>query len=142
MVKKVIIAIVCILIVIVGISYFLLEKNNETVPDTQNENTNNIDNSSKTAIIYFSATGNTKKISEYIKNKTNGDIIEIIPKEKYTSEDLSYNNDCRANREQQDNNARPEIENNIDVTKYETIFLGYPIWWETGIYVRQAEKVA
>ena len=144
--KKIIIAIIFILILIGGLfCYFAFIGNNKTVlnaqenindntvkkqeSNTKEENNKISDSSSKVAVIYFSATGNTRKIAEYIKNATSGDIIEIVPKEKYTSEDLSYNNDCRANREQQDKSTRPEIENNIDVTKYDTIFLGYPIWW-------------
>ena len=89
------------------------------------ENTNK-----KIAVIYFSATGTTKTVAEYIKDETNGDIIEIIPKEKYTSDDLSYNNDnSRTSKEQNDKNSRPEIENSINVDEYDVIFLGYPIWW-------------
>lgn len=85
---------------------------------------------SKTAVVYFSATGTTKQVAEYIKNETNADIFEIIPKEKYTSEDLNWNsNNSRATKEQNDRNARPEIENNIDVSNYDVIFIGYPIWW-------------
>ena len=132
--KKIIITIICILAIIIGIAgYFIfMGKNNKTNINTENNKNitdNNKTNNSKIGIMYFSATGNTEKIAKYIKEETNGDLIEIIPKEKYTSEDLAYNNDCRANREQQDENARPEIENSIDIIKYDTIFLGYPIWW-------------
>ena len=83
-------------------------------------------------VVYFSATGTTKNIAQRISSKLNSDIIEIIPKEKYTTDDLNYNSDCRANREQNDSNSRPEIENTIDVSKYDTIYLGYPIWWGTN----------
>ena len=83
-------------------------------------------------VLYFSATGTTKKIAERIASKSGSDIIEIIPKEKYTSKDLDYNEDCRANREQNDDKARPEIENKMDIDKYQTIYLGYPIWWGTN----------
>jgi flavodoxin len=83
-------------------------------------------------VLYFSATGTTKKIAERIANKAGSDLIEIVPKEKYTSDDLNYNGDCRANREQNDDKARPEIENKIDISKYNTIYLGYPIWWGTN----------
>ena len=95
--------------------------------ETKKENTN-----SNSVVIYFSATGTTKSIALKIAQKSNSDIIEIIPKEKYKSEDLNYNSDCRANREQNDSKARPEIENEIDITKYDIIYLGYPIWWGTN----------
>lgn len=105
---------------------------------TKNKNTNNTNTSneikenSKSVVLYFSATGTTKSIANRIAQKSNSDIIEIIPKEKYKSEDLDYNSDCRANKEQKDSKARPEIENKIDITKYDTIYLGYPIWWGTN----------
>ena len=43
------------------------------------------------------------------------------PGEEYTTYDLNYNSDCRANREQNDNKSRPEIKNTIDISKYDTI---------------------
>lgn len=100
--------------------------------DDNNKNDQVIINSNnKSAVIYFSATGTTKKIAQRIAEKSGSDIIEIIPKEKYKSEDLNYNSDCRANREQNDSSSRPEIENTFDINEYDTIFLGYPIWWGT-----------
>ena len=90
-------------------------------------NTNN-----NSLVLYFSATGTTKGIAERIATISNSDIIEIIPKERYKDEDLDYNSDCRANREQNDSSSRPEIENTIDISKYDTIYLGYPIWWGTN----------
>lgn len=103
--------------------------NNENNSFNSNEKNEDIQNKGKSAVIYFSATNNTKKVAEYIKEETNSDIIEIIPKEKYTENDLNYNTECRANREQKDSNSRPEISNNIDISSYEVIYLGYPIWW-------------
>lgn len=63
----------------------------------------------KIAVVYFSATGTTKMVAEYIKDAANADIFEIVPKEKYSSEDLNYNNNnSRATKEQNNRNARPE----------------------------------
>ena len=31
-----------------------------------------------------------------------------------------------------DSKSRPEIKNTIDINKYDTIYLGYPIWWGTN----------
>ena len=96
-----------------------------------NQKNNESKDSSKSVVVYFSATGTTKRIAERIASELNSDIVEIIPKEEYKQEDLDYNSDCRANREQQDSKARPEIRNTIDISKYDTIYLGYPIWWGT-----------
>lgn len=86
------------------------------------------------AVVYFSATGNTKKIAEKMAEITNADLYEIQPVEAYTDEDLNYNdNSCRANQEMNDENARPEIQNDLSVIEnYETVYLGYPVWWGTA----------
>lgn len=92
------------------------------------ENTN-INN--KSLVLYFSATNNTEQVAKYISEITSSDILKIIPKDAYTNEDLDYNNNnSRANREQNDENARPEISNKLDLENYDIIYLGYPIWWE------------
>lgn len=91
----------------------------------ENSNINN-----KSLVLYFSATNNTEQIAKYISEITSSDILEIIPKDGYTNEDLDYNNNnSRANREQNDKNARPEISNKLDLENYDIIYLGYPIWW-------------
>lgn len=138
--KKIVFLIVAIVIIsVIGVgAWFMSSNNNSNINTTENENSNqnreenNVENTNdkKIAIIYFSATGTTKKIAEYIKNTTNGDLIEIIPKEKYTDSDLNYENDnSRANQEQNDSKARPEISNNINTDNYDIVYLGYPIWW-------------
>ena len=136
--KKIILIIILGILVIGGV-IFLIYKNNEskTVEQTptaeENKTNENNNNFKDAAVIYFSVTGNTKEVAGYIKDATNADIFEIIPQEKYTDEDIDYSNDnSRANREQNsDDDARPEISNDIDTTSYDTIFLGYPIWWGT-----------
>ena len=81
-------------------------------------------------VAYFSVTNNTKTLAEYAFEHLGSDIFEIVPKQEYTSQDIDYGSDCRANREQNDDTARPEIKYQIeDVSKYDTIVLGYPIWW-------------
>ena len=84
-----------------------------------------------TLVIYFSRTGNTEKIAEYLIDITNADSYVIEAAVPYTDEDIEYNNDsCRANKEQNDKSVRPEIANPISsIDSYDTIFLGYPIWW-------------
>ncbi len=129
-----------IVLIIVGLSsYFLLNKDfkkdssasNSEKADNKNETEkDNMNSEEKVAVLYFSATGTTKKIAGYISEIANGDIIEIIPMEEYTDDDLNYNNNnSRANKEQNDNNSRPEIKNKIDIADYDIIYLGYPIWW-------------
>ena len=87
-----------------------------------------------TAVVYFSATGNTADIAEKIANILNADKFEIIPEEPYTPDDLNYNDDnCRANLEMNDDSARPAISGDMTaLTEYDTVFVGYPIWWGTA----------
>ena len=152
--KKIIALIVAIVVIAVGcIGFWVISSNNKTESnnnsnnnsntnitenqnsnETQEENTNDNDNETtndkNVAIIYFSATGNTKKVAGYIKDATDGDLIEIVPKDEYTREDLNYNNsNSRSTKEQNDESARPEIKNTINTDNYDVIFLGYPIWW-------------
>ncbi len=85
----------------------------------------------KSAVIYFSCTNNTRTLAKTIAAVTDSDILEIVPSIPYTSADLNYNSDCRANKEQNDDSARPEIEAQFELDGYDTIYLGYPIWWGT-----------
>lgn len=87
---------------------------------------------SRILVVYFSCTNNTKKIAEHIKAALGegADLYEILPEEPYTSDDLNYNSDCRANREQEEPSARPTIQGTVgDLEQYDVVFLGYPIWW-------------
>ena len=85
----------------------------------------------KSIVIYFSRTNNTERIAEFIIEETSSDSYEILAKVPYSDEDINYNNsNSRANREQNDPTARPEIgSDTIDLTDYDVIYLGYPIWW-------------
>ena len=90
-------------------------------------------NEPKALVVYFSCTGNTKSVAEKIAQLTGADLYEIVPEIPYTAEDLNYNNDsCRANREMDDPSARPAIGSNaVEISVYDTVFIGYPIWWGT-----------
>ncbi|MGN0323836.1 MAG: flavodoxin [Candidatus Fimisoma sp.] len=99
--------------------------------DTVNEDDQNRE---KSAVVYFSATGNTKEVAELLAKEIDADIFEIVPEDIYTSDDLNYNDDnSRANLEMNDDLARPAISNDLsDVSEYDVIYLGYPIWWGTA----------
>lgn len=86
---------------------------------------------SGTLVAYFSATGNTERIAQQLQSILNADLYEITPQVPYTSADLDYSNEnCRANLEQNDPDARPAIAGSaVNMENYDTVFLGYPIWW-------------
>lgn len=89
---------------------------------------------SKTLVAYFSAQGHTKVVAEKIANITGGDLFEIKPVDTYTEEDLDgWNESARGTRESKDRSTRPAIANNVDnFERYDTIYLGFPIWWFTA----------
>ena len=84
-----------------------------------------------TLVVYFSRTGNTEKIAEHLIELTDADMYVIEAAVPYTDDDIRYQDDsCRANKEQNDKTVRPEIADPVSsIDSYDTIFLGYPIWW-------------
>ena len=80
---------------------------------------------------YFSATGTTKKAAENLAEALNADLYEIKPLKPYTKADLDWTNkNSRSTVEMADYNSRPEIaDDNFSVSEYDTIYLGFPIWW-------------
>ncbi len=87
----------------------------------------------KTLVVYFSATNNTEAVAGYIAEATGADIFELIPTEPYTSADLDWTDrDSRVSREHDDESLRAvELENAVPDNwgDYDTVFVGYPIWW-------------
>ena len=84
-------------------------------------------------VVYYSATGNTETVANYIAEATGGDIFEITPAEPYTDDDLNWTDEnSRVTREHEDESLRDveltttQVEN---WDSYDTVFLGYPIWW-------------
>lgn len=87
----------------------------------------------KTLIVYYSASGNTKEVANYIASAMNGDLFEIVPTEVYTGADLDWtDNDSRVSREHNNEDERnvPLVSDTVDNwDEYDTVFIGYPIWW-------------
>ncbi len=114
----------------------------ETVPpaDTSTDTAAPEDSGGDTAadsgnvlVVYYSATGNTETVANYIAEATGGDIFEITPAEPYTSDDLNWTDEnSRVSREYADESLRDveltttQVEN---WDSYDTVFIGYPIWW-------------
>ena len=83
--------------------------------------------SSKVIIISFSKSGNTRMISDYINKSTKITLYNIKPKNSYPS---SYDETLKIAENEQNTNARPEIDNPLtDISNYDIILLGYPLWY-------------
>ena len=89
--------------------------------------------SGKALVAYFSASGNTGRIAQYIAEATDADTFEITPADPYTNADLNWtDNNSRVVKEHND----PTLQD-IELVKetpdgwndYKTVFIGYPIWW-------------
>ena len=96
---------------------------------------------SKMIIIYFTRTGNTELFANYIKEKININSFKINPVTPYTED---YNEMLTVARNEQNNNARPEIKESLtDISKYEVILIGTPIWYShiPNIVITQLEKL-
>ena len=88
---------------------------------------------SNVLVTYFSASGVTKGVAEKIADENDYDIFEIVPTEIYTSEDLDYTNkDSRSTIEMNDKEFRPPIVESCDVNSYDTVVIGFPVWWYTA----------
>ena len=113
------------------------EAGNQTGGSGNNSGANtNADKSTsggKTLVVYYSATNNTEAIAGYIANATGADLFELIPTEPYTSDDLDWTDpNSRVSREHDDESLRDvELEKSVpdNWDEYDTVFIGYPIWW-------------
>ena len=85
----------------------------------------------KTLVVYFSATGNTRRVAQNLAKAADADIYEIKPAKPYSDADLNWTNkSSRSSVEMADHSSRPEmIKDDFSVKDYETIYLGFPIWW-------------
>ena len=157
--KKVVIGIIVVIVIVaIGIGTYLMlnseqkenkENANQNIVESQNEKnvtkdedvTNNqkvsseenLSNGGKTIVVYFSAQNHTKAVAEKIADKLNADIFEIIPEDKYTSEDLDWtDNNSRVSKEHEDDalrNVKLEKDKVDNWDEYDTVLIGYPIWW-------------
>ena len=80
-------------------------------------------------VVYFTWSGHLGSMSEWIADETGADIVRVLAAEEYPE---SYNDTANRAKKEQDDSVCPEI--NVELTaeqmaKYDTIFLGYPVWW-------------
>ena len=85
----------------------------------------------KNLVLYFSVYGTAKRVAEEIGRQADADVVEIVPAAPYDSDRSHYNALARAAKKEHDENQRPAIKNALPIGDYETIFIGYPMWWYT-----------
>ena len=135
--KKILIILGVIVIVGVAVGFYLYQNsdspsvgiNDSIVNEDGKEGSasTNLD-SDKVLVVYFSHGGNTQKLAKEISDQVGGDFRRIEPVNAYPGGDELYD----YTEQEQADDARPEIQDlNIDMSKYDTVFIGYPIWWYT-----------
>lgn len=102
----------------------------ETQPNEEPQVIEQTESDGNVLVAYFSWSGNTKEMAEYIAEQTGGDVFEIEPLNAYPED---YNETGDIAKVERDENQRPEIANlPASIDEYDTIFIGYPIWWHTA----------
>lgn len=86
---------------------------------------------SKALVAYFSCSGVTEKLARELAGVVGGDLYQIEPAIPYTDADLNWHDpQARSTVEMEDKASRPAIAGSVaDMPKYETVFVGFPIWW-------------
>lgn len=122
-----------VLVVIIATAasgYHLYKVNAKNKQEMKNfENEVKLDaNLGKTLVVYYSLSGHTKEIAEQIAAKTNADLYEIKTIEAYSSPSVYM----KSKKELSSQNY-PQLQNDNmpDVKKYDTVFVGAPVWWYT-----------
>ena len=119
---------------------FFLTRPSEDKTDqniSNNQGANNMDTNDKKIVIYFSRAdenysvgnvevGNTELLAKEIITKTGADEFKIVPEVAYPA---NYQETVDQATRERNEQARPEYKGDIDISDYDTIFFGYPIWW-------------
>ena len=135
--NKVKIIIICLIALVVaqGLGAVIVKNINteekqtldSTITDEQGKEAKLNLNSDKILVIYFSETGNTQKLAKLISDKVGGDFIRIETEKVYPTD---YNELVDDAKKEKENDDRPKLKTlNINLDDYDTIFIGYPIWW-------------
>ena len=92
---------------------------------------------SKKLVAFFSASGVTRKTAQTLAEVVGADTYEIKPETPYKGPDLNWNNSqSRSSVEMNDKTSRPALaDKNAKISDYDTIFLGFPIWWYVAPHI-------
>lgn len=91
---------------------------------------------SKKLVAYFSASGVTAKAAKGLASAAGADVFAIEPAEPYTDADLDWKNkQSRSTVEMQQPASRPALKKMADLATYETLYIGFPIWWGVAPHI-------
>lgn len=92
-------------------------------------------------VTYFSASGITKEVARSIASVAQSmqnavQTFEITPKVPYSKADLNWTNEqSRTTIECKDKNSRPELAQMTDISSFDAIFIGFPVWWYNAPHI-------
>ncbi|MCM3023643.1 flavodoxin [Heyndrickxia ginsengihumi] len=121
MIKKNAIFLLITVICVIIVGFIILSKTTN-----QNEKEGATMKNSKTLIVYYSRTGNTKAVAELIQEKVGGDLVQIETKEPRPKD---YRTEVEQNAQEQESATLPELKTTItNFEDYDRIFIGAPTW--------------
>ncbi len=127
--KKIILCLLCALLVVIPVTEICQARTVAAQTKGAEEKSTKVKKSKKKKIliVYYSQSGTTKKVAERIKKMTGADIYRIQTRKKYPTD---YDELVELGEKELEEGVRPELKNKRkSVKKYDTIILGYPIWW-------------
>ncbi len=87
----------------------------------------------KVIVVYYSGTGNTKRVTEILANELKADTFELTPVQPYSAEDLNWRESSSRVNKEHDDPSLQDIElvstKVLDWDNYNVVLFGYPIWW-------------
>ena len=111
----------------------------ESEPAQETQVNNNVAEG-KALIVFFShagenyavgniAVGNTKVVADFIKDYTHADQFEVVAEKSY---DMPYKDLIKVAKEEQNKGEKPAFKGSVDnMSDYDVVFVGTPIWWGT-----------
>jgi flavodoxin len=79
-------------------------------------------------VLYFSVYGTTRRVAEQIARQIGADTMAIEPVAPYDPDRSHYDALARLTKAEHDENVLPAIAGSIDISGYDTVFVGYPMW--------------
>lgn len=81
----------------------------------------------KSLVVYYSVTATTQKAAECIQQKIGADIVALQTKDAYSTD---FQQIIKRSQQEMKDSVLPEmLPIDIDLSAYDTIFVGYPIWF-------------
>ncbi len=130
---KMILFVLCIVLLVgVGVGglhlYRVSERNKKEMAPYKNLSIAYDNQLGRTLVIYYSLTGHTEEIAKEIAQQTQGDLFRIETQEPIRRFPWFY----LTLKKQLLTQDYPEIKGNVpDLSQYDTIFVGSPVWWYT-----------